>query len=425
MTPLENAILAGISRPGEQEAAVESMDELCRLAETAGASVIERVLQARKNPDPATYFGEGKVAEVKALALATGCELVIIDDELRPSQQRNLEEAMELKVLDRTQLILDIFAQRARTGEGKLQVELAQLSYLLPRLVGMGKILSRLGGGIGTRGPGESKLESDRRRLRERISDLGREIDEIARTRTLHRDKRRKSRAYAVALAGYTNAGKSSLFNAMTEGAVYVQDQLFATLDPTVRPILCEKDGAVQLLLSDTVGFIRKLPHSLVAAFRATLEEITGADLILRILDASSPAFEDQLATVDEVLEEILKRQGLPPLAERATLLVFNKVDLLSAARVKALKEAWPKAFFVSAKEGKGLEGLVNEIQERSQKGFKAQTYLLPPDKAGLLSKYFAELAVQKQTWGPKGVRVEAVLKAPLPELDPFKVAKA
>ena len=418
----ERALLLGLALPGSEEETAESMLELQRLAETAGAEVVDSVVQRRKSPEPATYFGEGKVEEIKLLAEEKDCLLLVVNDELRPSQQRNLEEILGLKVLDRTQLILDIFAQRAQSAEGKLQVELAQLSYLLPRLVGMGTILSRLGGGIGTRGPGETKLETDRRRLRDRISLLGHEIDAVARTRGLHRENRRKSRAFSASLAGYTNAGKSSLFNALTQGSAYVQDQLFATLDPTVRPLLTEKPQAVQLLMSDTVGFIRKLPHSLVASFRATLEEISGSDLIIRVLDASSPQFEAQLATVDEVLEGILKEQGLPALRDRDTLLVFNKIDLLSAARLKALKADWPKALFLSAVTGKGVPELAAAIQEHSERGFKLQHYLLPPDQAGLLAKYFDALAVQKQTWGPKGVKVEAVLKAPIPELDPFKV---
>jgi GTP-binding protein HflX len=420
----EPALLAALILPDTQEVALESMEELKRLAETAGAEVLDVVQQGRRAPDPATYFGEGKVEMIKQRAEELGCRLVIVDDELRPSQQRNLEEATGLTVLDRTQLILDIFAQRAQTGEGKLQVELAQLSYLLPRLVGMNNALSRLGGGIGTRGPGETKLESDRRRLRDRIAGLRHEIDGISKTRGLHREKRKKSRAFSVALAGYTNAGKSSLFNALTEGEAYVKDQLFATLDPTVRPILLPRPGPVQLLLSDTVGFIRKLPHSLVAAFRATLEEISEADLIIRLLDASSPGFEAQLATVDGVLDEIFKEAELPPLNERETLLVFNKVDLLSAARLKALKAAWPRSLFVSATTGLGLPALVAALQERSEKGFRVQSYLLPPDKAGLLAKHFDGLSVQKQTWGPKGVKVEAVLKNPIPELDIYKVGK-
>jgi GTP-binding protein HflX len=421
----EAAILCGLSRPDGQEEARESMLELERLAETAGAEVRGSMLQARKSPDPATYFGEGKVAQMLEEAKRLDCGLLLVDDELRPSQQRNLEEATGLKVLDRTQLILDIFAGRARTGEGKLQVELAQLSYLLPRLVGMGRILSRLGGGIGTRGPGESKLESDRRRLRERIGMLGREIDELSRTRGLQRAKRRKSRAFCAALAGYTNAGKSSLFNALTGGEAYVKDQLFATLDPTVRPVKLERPGALPLLLSDTVGFIRRLPHSLVAAFRATLEEISEADLILRVLDASSPNFEAQLATVDEVLEEIFRERGQEPLASRQSLLVFNKVDLLSAARLKALKEAWPKAHFVSALEGKGLRSLAEALLAASQKGLKVQNFFFPAEKAGLLAKHFEALSVRKQSWTKSGLKVEAVLKSPVAELEEFKVGKA
>ena len=420
----ERCLLLGLSLQGAQAEALESMLELRRLAESAGAEVLGSELQQRRAPDPALYFGEGKVEEIKQLAQGLDCSLLVVNDELKPSQQRNLEGALELKIIDRTQLILDIFAQRAQTAEGKLQVELAQLSYLLPRLVGMGSILSRLGGGIGTRGPGETKLETDRRRLRERIAQLKEEMDAVARTRGLHREHRRKSRAYCVALAGYTNAGKSSLFNALTDGAAFVEDRLFATLDPTVRPVNTARPGALPLLLSDTVGFIRKLPHSLVAAFRATLEEIAEADLIVRVLDASSPQFEAHLATVDEVLEDILREQGSPALAERASMLVFNKCDLLKPAQIKALKEAWPKAAFVSALDGSQLAELAEEFQRRSQAGLKKLSYFLPPDKASLLAKHYDSLAVLSQDWGAKGLKVEAVLKSPVPELEPYKVVK-
>jgi GTP-binding protein HflX len=420
----ERALLLGMSLQGQAAAAEDSMQELARLAESAGAEVLGFQQQQRRAPDPATYFGEGKVAEIKRAALELNCSLLVVDDELKPSQQRNLEEALDLKIIDRTQLILDIFAQRAQTSEGKLQVELAQLSYLLPRLVGMGKVLSRLGGGIGARGPGESKLETDRRRLRDRIAQLGAEMDLVSRARSLHREHRKKNRAYSVTLAGYTNAGKSSLFNALTEGQVFVEDRLFATLDPTVRPVKTAKPPLVPLLLSDTVGFIRKLPHSLIAAFRATLEEVADADLIVRVLDAASPQFEEQLATVDEVLEQILREHGSPSLKDRQTLLVFNKCDLLDAARLKALKSGWPKAFFVSALQGDQCLALAEEFQARSQKGLKKQTYFLPSDKASLLARHYDAVAVLSQVWGSQGLQVEALLKAPVPELEPYKVVK-
>ncbi|MES2202011.1 MAG: GTPase HflX, partial [candidate division FCPU426 bacterium] len=286
--------------------------------------------------------------------------------------------------------------------------------------------LSRLGGGIGTRGPGETKLETDRRRLRDRISYLSKEIEAVARTRSLHRDHRKKGRAYSVALAGYTNAGKSSLFNVLTEGAVPVEDRLFATLDPTVRPLtLPAKAGTMTVLISDTVGFIRKLPHALVAAFKSTLEEIAHADLIIRVQDCGSADFRRHLETVDQVLEEILKAQGMKPLAERDSMLVFNKADLLSAEASEALRREWPEALQISALEGQGLETLCAAILQWSEKGLREQKYFFPPDKAGLVSRHFEALSVQSQTWSEEGLSVEALLKAPIPELDPYKVEEA
>jgi GTPase len=417
--------LAGVALAGQApEEAERSLDELTRLAESAGAVVVGRSLQGRRSLDPATYIGTGKADELKARAEALGAGLVIFDDELRPGQQRNLEERLGLKVLDRTQLILDVFASRAGTNEGRLQVELAQLSYLLPRLSGMGKALSRLGGGIGTRGPGESKLETDRRRLRDRISLLRGQIAQVARTRSLQRRARREKRAQVAALTGYTNAGKSSLFNALTHAKVYAADRLFATLDPTVRPLEMSAPAALPMLLVDTVGFVRKLPHELVAAFRATLEEVAEADVILRIVDAGDPTWEGQLASVEAVLEEVHQLYGQGR-AQPASWLVFNKVDQLGAARLKALKAAHPGAHFVSALKGQGLEALKLSLRERMEAGLPRAVYLFPHAALGRLDRHLGRLRVTSRRWTAKGLRLEAVLSEKIEALEPYRLQGA
>jgi len=418
--PVESALLAGLVLPGAEGHAEASMAELARLVESAGGSVVGTLLQARRSPDPATYIGSGKVGLLKEKAAAAGATLVVFDDELRPGQQRNLEDALELKVLDRTQLILDVFASRASTNEGRLQVELAQLSYLLPRLVGFGKTLSRLGGGIGTRGPGESKLEADRRRLRDRIAQLGREIDGVSRARSLQRQRRRRKRARVAALAGYTNAGKSSLFNALTQAEVYVEDRLFATLDPTVRPLPLGGAASGDLLLVDTVGFVRKLPHDLVAAFRATLEEVAEADLVLRVVDCSDPGWPRQLEAVDEVLAEVY-RLFLPGQPGPEAWLVFNKADLLGPAALKALKAAHPGAHCVSALEGSGLEGLKRALARRLEQGLSRASYLIPHAAMGELSRLLGRMRVLKQRWTAQGLRLEAVVGEGMEALEPYR----
>lgn len=422
---VESALLAGVvlagADPGEAE---RSLDELARLAESAGAKVAGRSLQARRALDPATYIGSGKADELRDEALRLGADLVIFDDELRPSQQRNLEERLGCKVLDRTQLILDVFASRAGTNEGRLQVELAQLSYLLPRLTGMGKSLSRLGGGIGTRGPGESKLEADRRRLRDRISLLSDDIEQVSRTRSLQRKGRREKRAQVAALAGYTNAGKSSLFNALTSSKIYVADRLFATLDPTVRPLDLASGSPLPLLLVDTVGFVRKLPHALVAAFRATLEEVAEADIVLRVVDAGDPAWEGQLESVEEVLEEVQRLYGRGRKVPESWL-VFNKVDLLSPAKIRGLKLRHPDAHYVSAVKGQGLEGLKLALRERLEAGLPSAAYLLPHDKLGTLDRHLGRLRVTERRWTVKGLRLEAVLSEKIDALEPYRLKGA
>lgn len=419
----EKALLVGVSLPGQEPAVPKaSLDELERLAESAGALVVGRELQARRSLDPATYVGSGKAQALKERCAEIGAELVIFDDELKPSQQRNLEELLDgPKVLDRTQLILDVFATRASTNEGRLQVELAQLSYLLPRLVGMDRSLSRLGGGIGTRGPGETKLEADRRRLRDRIAQLKAAISEVSRGRSQQRLRRKRNGVTVAALAGYTNAGKSSLFNALTEAKVYVEDRLFATLDTTVRPMPLDKHAPGQLLLVDTVGFVRKLPHALVAAFRATLEEVAAADVVVRVVDCADPQWPQQLASVDEVLKEVYGLYLSEAEAPEAWL-AFNKTDLLGPAKLKALKELHPAAHFVSALDGKGLDGLKKALRERLELGLEVRSYLVPHAAMGQLSKHFTRIRIKEQRWTAAGLRLEAVVAEGLEALEPYRV---
>jgi GTP-binding protein HflX len=299
----ERAALVGVVTPSSRGDADHSLDELAGLAEAAGARVALRMLQERPKPDPATYIGAGKVSSLAAACDEADVDVVMFDNELSPAQLRQLEERLERKVIDRTQLILDIFARRARTREGKWQVELAQLKYLLPRLAGSGTALSRLGGGIGTRGPGETKLESDRRRIRVRIQAIQREIEQVRQRRSQLRERRHKQSVPTVALVGYTNAGKTTLFNRLTDETAVASDALFVTLDPLVRKVRLPDNR--ELLVSDTVGFIDRLPHALIAAFGATLEEVAEADLILHVIDAGSPERERQVSAVHNVLEEV------------------------------------------------------------------------------------------------------------------------
>ncbi|MBP2116420.1 GTPase HflX [Paenibacillus silagei] len=305
-----------------------SLQELVQLAETAGVEVLDVLRQNKETPDSRWFIGKGKVEELRMAADGLGANTAIFDQELSGAQVRNLEEALDLKIIDRTQLILDIFAGRAKTREGIIQVELAQLSYLLPRLSGQGKNLSRQGGGIGTRGPGESKLETDRRHIRERITELKRQLDEVVKTRELHREHRRKSGAVQVALVGYTNAGKSTLLKQLTDADVYIENQLFATLDPTSRVL--QLPGSKEVVLTDTVGFIQNLPHDLVASFRATLEEVNEANLVLHVVDSSSPMREEQMEVVQTILQD-LGAAGKPQ------IVLFNKIDLCQPEQLEML----------------------------------------------------------------------------------------
>jgi GTP-binding protein HflX len=353
----ERAALVGLFRGSSRHFDPEhSLDELAGLASAAGAEVVLRVLQERPTPDPATFIGSGKVDSLAVACDEATVDTVVFDNELTPAQLRNLEATLDRKVLDRTQLILDIFARRARTREGRLQVELAQLKYLLPRLVGANAALSRLGGGIGTRGPGETKLETDRRRIRHRISLLSKEIDAVRRRRMQLRERRQKSAVPTVALVGYTNAGKTTLFNRLTGEDAVVSNALFVTLDPLIRKV--KLPDRRELLVTDTVGFIERLPHSLVAAFRATLEEVAGADLLLHVVDASSPDRERHMDAVRGVLAEV--GAGHVPSID-----VFNKCDQLDAAERARIRALDPGALCVSALTGEGRDELVAAMETR------------------------------------------------------------
>lgn len=405
----ERAVLVGIAH------ADEALDELAALARAAGAEPVGRIVQPRGSADPSTFVGKGKVAEIHDTVHATGADAVILDDELSPGQLRNLEERLRVKVLDRTALILDIFALHARSGEGKAQVELAQLNYLLPRLRGWGEAMSRLGGGIGTRGPGETKLEIDRQHIRRRISKLRREITDLGRTRRVKRSGREKSGIAQVALAGYTNAGKSTLMNALTDAGTLVADQPFATLDPKARRL--SLPGGRRAVLSDTVGFVRKLPHDLVEAFKSTLEEVGRADLLLHVADASVLDLGDQMAAVRDVLGEI----GAGHIPE---VLALNKWDLLDdVSRVRVLRR-YPDGVPVSALTGEGSEALSERLGEAIPRPPVQVSLLVPFDRPDVLPLLYRRGEVLKAEQSADGTVVLArVSEAEVHAVEPFLVA--
>ncbi|MDD3797371.1 MAG: GTPase HflX, partial [Lachnospiraceae bacterium] len=349
----ERVILVGISLQDERETE-ESLDELQELADTAGARTVGKMIQKRESVHPGLYLGTGKIAELREMIEETGATGIICDDELSPAQLRNLEQELDSKVMDRTLLILDIFAARAATSEGKIQVELAQLQYRLARLVGLRSSLSRLGGGIGTRGPGEKKLEMDRRLVKSRIAQLRRELQDVKRHRDVIRERRKKNRVPVAAIVGYTNAGKSTLLNTLTEADVLEEDKLFATLDPTTRTLVLE--GGQEILLTDTVGFIRKLPHHLIEAFRSTLEEAKYADVILHVVDTSNPQMEKQMHVVYDTLET-LGVQG------KTIITLFNKQDRLEEP-VSMRDFRADRVLGISARTGQGLEEVKTLLEE-------------------------------------------------------------
>ena len=407
---IERAALAGLAAAcmEERERSTEvSLAELAALVETAGGQPVATLLQSKPTPDPRTFLGEGKVAELRELILANDCDLAVFDNELSPSQMRVLEEELGVRVLDRSGLILDIFAQRARTREGQLQVELAQYQYLLPRLTGMWTHLVRqtASGGsspIGTRGPGETQLETDRRHIRERITRLQAELDEVRRVRATQRERRVKNSMPVVALVGYTNAGKSTLLNALTGAGIPANDRLFDTLDTTTRRL--KVSDHLEILLSDTVGFIAKLPHHLIEAFQATLEELQYADLLLHVIDASDPHREAHIEVVDRLIDKLAK-PGVP------VLRCYNKADLVGDVSNLPIGE---KNIPMCARSGIGMDELLTRIEETLTGRLHRAVFLLPYSDAGALAQLHEQAQVLRVDYLPEGVEVEAVCREEL-----------
>ncbi len=419
---LENVVLVGVYAQGSQEDAENSLRELAALAETAGAVVLDGVLQRRPHPDPATYVGRGKAAELRDIVAAVGADTVIADTELAPSQRRALEDVVKVKVIDRTTVILDIFSQHAKSREGKAQVELAQLEYLLPRLRGWGDSMSRQAGGqvaggagMGSRGPGETKIELDRRRIRTRMAQLRRQIREFAPAREAKRGERKRNTIPSVAIAGYTNAGKSSLLNRLTSAGVLVENALFATLDATVRRSETS-DGRVYTI-ADTVGFVRNLPHQLVEAFRSTLEEVAEADVILHVVDAHHPDPAGQLQTVRDVMGDV----GARDIHE---IVVFNKADLVDDDTRLLLRGLAPGAVFVSSRTGEGLEGLRAAIEAALPLPDVEVRALVPYERGDLISAIHEQGHLLERAHEEGGTLVHAHVSERLAAaLEPYRVA--
>lgn len=404
----ERAIIVGMEYGGGASiigwSAEDSLEELKQLADTAGAEVVARFLQKRPKPDPAFFIGRGKVQELALYVQQENVDLCIFDDELSPAQQRNIEQAMGVRVLDRTALILDIFAQRAHTNEGKLQVELAQLQYTLPRIMGKGLSLSRLGGGIGTRGPGETKLEVDRRRIRDHIAYIKGCISKVKNVRTLQRSGRAKASVPTVSLVGYTNAGKSTLLNTLTNSDIYAQDQLFATLDPTTRQL--DLPNKQQAILTDTVGFIQRLPHQLVAAFQSTLEEVVEADVLLHVIDVSHELYKEQANAVYHVLEELGAK-------DKTIITVYNKIDKLpegSALAKRLAKEE--NSICISAKARLNLDGLLALIAENLKLKSVEESFLVPYSDSAAVSRLHEAGTVLEQEYLAEGTLLKVRMEA-------------
>ena len=397
----EKVILVGVSEQDGDDAE-DSVAELAELVKTAGATVVGTMIQKRELIHPGTYIGSGKVAELKLLVEELGATGIVCDDELSPAQLRNLEDMLDTKVMDRTLIILDIFAARATTSEGKIQVELAQLKYRLSRLTGLGRSMSRLGGGIGTRGPGEKKLEIDRRLIKDRIAQLNRELKEVRQHRDITRAQREKNQMPVAAIVGYTNAGKSTLINTLTNAGVLEEDKLFATLDPTTRVL--ELSGQQQILVTDTVGFIRKLPHHLIEAFKSTLEEAKYADIIIHVVDASNPQKEKQMHVVYETLKDL-------GVKDQPILTLFNKQDRIENPEILKDMKA-DKTLKISAKTGKGLDDLKDELE----KILCARSILLervfPYEKAGLIQIVRAKGQLLEEEYRGDGIYVKAFVPA-------------
>lgn len=394
------AVLVSVVPKGADEREYEvSFEELARLADTAGAEVVARLTQQKENPDVRTYIGKGKVEELAKLCENNDIDIVIFDDELSPSQIRNVENDInaDVRVIDRSMLILDIFALHAVTGEGKTQVELAQLKYTVPRLSGKGTELSRLGGGIGTRGPGESKLETDRRHIKRRITALEDDIKEMTKNRATMRVQRDRTGIFKVAIAGYTNAGKSTLLNYLTGAGILAEDKLFATLDPTTRKFTLP--GGEDVLLTDTVGFIRRLPHQLVNAFRSTLEEVSFADALLVVIDASDPEADSQ----GEVSTKLIEELGA---ADKPIIFAYNKCDM---AEGFIPKTPTSQSFLISAKTGEGIDALVAKIEELSHEKAREYVFEIPSSELGIISRLYNNTSVKDVEYTENGATVRAV----------------
>lgn len=393
----ERVILVAVAT-SDNDDTVQSLDELEELVQTAGAETVAKVIQNRERIHPGTYIGKGKIEEIQGLIYSLGVDTVICDDELSPAQNYNLEEALDVKVIDRTVLILDIFAKRASTSEGKLQVELAQLRYRASHLIGGRSGLSRLGAGIGTRGPGEQKLEVDRRIIKERITQVRRELENVKQTRELTRKKRQENFVPVVAIAGYTNAGKSTLLNKLTGAGVLSEDKLFATLDPVTRRLSLENGG--EMLFTDTVGFIRKLPHHLIQAFRSTLEEAKYADIILHVADCSNPDIDNQMYTVYDTLEKL-------GIGDKKIVTAFNKIDLFDGdVNLKDLRA--DKTVKISAKNGTGLEKLLDVLTETAKEGKVILERVFPYNEASKINEIHKAGQVIEEDYRNNGIYVRA-----------------